>query len=273
MVWGVFRSKGYACDHLAGSESLPIVPVIGPYAPAVLRFEVVFPLDYPEYPPTVRFTSDIFHPLVAPLTAYTYFVGTSSTKPVSAGGDASLAPGAFNLPNKFSTRCRWSQESAPVSTVPQTIINRSQKDCIYNHRDSSDTPHPPNPALDASQKGRKAAVAFGVRDILEHIKQAFDDEKVLDDLPAEAAANPGAWKAWKAHRQGSQATLDAQKGLQSVDNHSLSVGQGDGWNWDGVWHERVQKGIKASISDPVLYGSSSIGDPVSLSQDYVANMC
>ncbi|KAJ3952516.1 hypothetical protein N0V92_011039 [Colletotrichum tropicale] len=32
------------------------------------------------------------------------------------------------------------------------------------------------------------------------------------------------------------------------------------WNWEGVWEDRVQKGIAASLSEAVLYGAASGGD-------------
>ncbi|KAI9691961.1 MAG: hypothetical protein M1820_009669 [Bogoriella megaspora] len=34
------------------------------------------------------------------------------------------------------------------------------------------------------------------------------------------------------------------------------------WNWEGVWEERVKKGIQSSISDSILYGSNTTGDDV-----------
>jgi hypothetical protein len=34
------------------------------------------------------------------------------------------------------------------------------------------------------------------------------------------------------------------------------------WNWEGVWEERVKKAIKASLSEPVLYGGISGGEDV-----------
>lgn len=40
----------------------------GYYQDSVLKFTVTFPNDYPERPPTVRFLTDIFHPLVDPRT-------------------------------------------------------------------------------------------------------------------------------------------------------------------------------------------------------------
>ena len=88
--------------------------------------------------------------------------------------------------------------------------------------------------------------------VLEYVRQAFNDETALDTLPIEAAGNVGAWKAWRAYR--------IRQGSMSVD---MVAGNGekhnDEWNWDGVWEERVRRGIKASTSEAVLYGGAAGG--------------
>ena len=89
--------------------------------------------------------------------------------------------------------------------------------------------------------------------ILEYMKRAFDDETALDTLPLEAAGNSGAWKAWRAYRRGSERE---SKLVDSVPN----LQKQDEWSWDGVWEERVRKGIDASIADSTLYGGTSGGD-------------
>ena len=37
------------------------------------------------------------------------------------------------------------------------------------------------------------------------------------------------------------------------------------WNWDGVWAERVKKGVSASISEQMLYGGTEGDDTVGFS--------
>uniref|UniRef100_A0A8H7TU53 UBC core domain-containing protein n=1 Tax=Bionectria ochroleuca TaxID=29856 RepID=A0A8H7TU53_BIOOC len=66
----------------------------GPYAPAVLRFHISFPLSYPEMPPVVSFATDIFHPLITPLTTNMYTHDLQSTGAVSATDDERLPLGA-----------------------------------------------------------------------------------------------------------------------------------------------------------------------------------
>lgn len=106
-------------------------------------------------------------------------------------------------------------------------------------------------------------------EILEYLKSSFDDETTLDALPIEASGNPGAWNAWQAHRKYSlndlQMNIDssnsARSSKQTADSNVVSNRkQPEEWSWDGVWEERVQKGIDASISDSVLYGNLGGGD-------------
>src|SRR5699024_7448354 len=83
-------------------------------------------------------------------------------------------------------------------------------------------------------------------------------ESVLDTLSLEAAGNPGAWHAWKAHRgDGNTATKNGTKQGGSPQTRL----PGD-WHWDGVWARRVQSEIEASHSEPMLYGNSAraVGD-------------
>lgn len=87
-----------------------------------------------------------------------------------------------------------------------------------------------------------------VAELLDYIRSTFDDEEVLDSLPSEAAGNPGAWHAWKAHRRGGSRSGDLKRGSPQARL------PGD-WHWDGIWARRVQDEIAASHSDPMLYGN------------------
>lgn len=92
-----------------------------------------------------------------------------------------------------------------------------------------------------------------VIEVLEYIKRTFDDETALDTLPLEAAGNLGAWKAWRAYRRGNETDNELVDPVPSLHKQ-------DEWSWDGVWEERVRKGIDASIAEPTLYGGSGGGD-------------
>lgn len=86
-------------------------------------------------------------------------------------------------------------------------------------------------------------------EVLDHMKHAFDDETALDELPLEAAGNSGAWKAWRAYRRSNETD---SKLFDSVS----SLHKQDEWSWDGVWEERVRKGIDSSIAESTLYGGT-----------------
>lgn len=111
--------------------------------------------------------------------------------------------------------------------------------------------------------------------VLEYIRSTFSEESVLDSLPLEAAANPGAYHAWRTYRgaalQARQtgptspdiATYNDEK--RAVESSTLGRNRHPGaWNWEGVWEERVSKAVKASLSEPVLFGSSAGEDIVSV---------
>lgn len=106
----------------------------------------------------------------------------------------------------------------------------------------------PGHSLQPSQQAK-------ILEVLEYVKCAFDNEILLDALPLEAAGNSGAWKAWRAHRRSYETDnkhVEAVPDLQKQDE----------WSWDGVWEERVRKGIDASIAESTLYGGTSGGDDV-----------
>lgn len=105
---------------------------------------------------------------------------------------------------------------------------------------------------------------IGVLDVLHYMKKAFDDETVLDMLPLEAAGNPGAWNSWRAHRKLNFQHTCPRDDMAPESSHNKVLidypKQQDDWNWEGVWEERVQKGVDASISDAALYGNAGGGD-------------
>lgn len=101
-------------------------------------------------------------------------------------------------------------------------------------------------------------------DVLKYLASAFDSEEVLDSVPLEAAGNPGAWHAWQARqRKTIKSAADSRK---SEDGKAAPRKPGE-WNWEGVWEERVKRGIAVSLSEAVLFGNSTAGG----GQDEVIN--
>ena len=256
---------------------------VGPYAPAVLRYQISFPPRYPTLPPAITFVNDIFHPLVTPLTTYTYTTGSVGSDPVSATGEERLPPGGFSLTHRFPNWFGRASRNATESSTPRTVSGQKRSASAGSSRPEAgnitSAPSPvPSPVL-RSTRGPVELNASGefpsIREVLLYLKKSFDDESSLDDLPLEAAGNPGAWHAWRAHRhtlkEGSNSCsgkLEAFKATaqehmptaSSIDGTTQQYPKGPNeWNWEGVWEERVRKGIDASVSDPVLFRGAGGG--------------
>jgi hypothetical protein len=216
----------------------------GPYAPAVLRFQISFPDTYPHSPPLLTFSNDIFHPLLTPLTTYTY-TGAAENDTFSASDEERLPPGGFSLRHGF----------------PQWF------------RRTKSTPRSSDGSASSGSQVGAASSTITVYEVLDYVRLAFTDENFLDSLPLDAAANPGAYRAWHTHRE--QSSADSPPGsrrssaVQSPNSPRRSdelattkVRRPGQWNWEGVWEERVKKGIQTSLSEPVLFGAVGAGDDI-----------
>ncbi|WEW54869.1 hypothetical protein PRK78_000295 [Emydomyces testavorans] len=209
----------------------------GPYASAIIRFQIRFPTSYPDLPPFVTFSTDIFHPLVVPLTTYTFTTGSLDTDTVSATDEERLPPGGFSLrhgfPHWFGRAKRSATNSAassrnvsgnasttetkPVQDVDTSIplsrqvgSGNSKAEAKWE-RDTTKKPVPSSPASSVA-KGYTSSAPTGkiyqnkgidvpVIKLLNYIRTTFDEEEILDSIPLEAAGNPGAWHAWRSHRR------------------------------------------------------------------------
>jgi hypothetical protein len=254
----------------------------------------------------VTFSTDIFHPLLTPLTTYTYTTGSSEADTVSATDDERLPPGGFSLRHGFPSWFGRTQGNAPGSAassrnVSGTIL--SKKTDIAGGSSLPTEPATPiglavspvspsmsggssrasmtpdsrfsgSPGPIISSRVGEVSTEVSTVEVLRYIRSTFDDEAVLDSIPLEAAGNPGAWHAWRTHRltsRPSKAIGDvALSGVDNIgdaassENHRLA-GEKSGrrpgeWNWEGVWEERVRKGIEGSLAEPVLYGNAGVGD-------------
>ncbi|KAL1594540.1 hypothetical protein SLS60_010300 [Paraconiothyrium brasiliense] len=241
----------------------------GPYAPAVLRFQISFPPNYPSLPPLVTFSTDVFHPLLTPLTTYTYTTGSSDTDTVSATDEERLPPGGFSLrhgfPQWFGRARRSAASSRNVSGSGLGTPARSYTPVQSDGRDGTPAP------LDLTGIASRPVSIVGV---LDYIRSTFSDELVLDSIALEAAANPSAYHAWRAYRASALQTQQSSPTSTVAESHASTQGRptegstlvrnrrpGE-WNWEGVWEERVRKAVKASLSEPVLFGGSAGEDIV-----------
>jgi hypothetical protein len=283
-----------------------------PYASAILRFSIRFPASYPALPPLVIFNTDIFHPLIVPLTTYTFTTGSSNEAPVSATDEERLPPGGFSLRHGFPHwfgRAQRTNDS--VANSRNVSGGGSTADTAVENEEPTKEPSEDGlqdkPVLPVTPKKQTAEEARSIsqmqssesRDVssrisptpatlpyqdlqktipvvslLNYIRSTFDNETILDALPLEAAGNPGAWHAWKAHRRGVKGGRSTSQG-PGISTPESSVKRGTAqarlpgeWNWEGVWAKRVRSGIEASQSDAMLFGNAPRGG-----EDIVSDSC
>lgn len=217
----------------------------GPYSGIVLRFEITFPESYPEIGPSLSFATEVFHPLLVPLTTYTFAAGALDPNATLSSGDTErLPPGSFNLREHFSD---WYTSKTSQSDTAQPLVAEPLSTRRAGDANGSEV-------ITTQTEGTLRIV-----ELLEYVKQAFEDAAFLDSLPLRAAVNTNAWHAWRAHRglprivSRSISPASAESGRTP-----LSPGRTPGdWNWDGVWESRVKNAMEESTSDAVLFGSKS----------------
>lgn len=252
----------------------------GIYAPAILRFRINFPNEYPEVPPVVVFETDIFHPLLLPLTTYSYVSNNTETssKDSNVRNELLLPPGGFSLHGMRSQiegqLCNDTMSHVETSNKQNNITLNNFADtelAISRNVAASDVSLPPS----ASQMSKKRP-RYAVAKVLYYIKVAFSSHDFLDSILVDDAVNPGAFFAWRSHRLSTapddynRCQEKAKKSASSQSPTTTRTSKGDSpnvwsgqWNWDGVWKDRVHKAVQASIADSTLFGSASSDDFVS----------
>ncbi|KUJ17182.1 UBC-like protein [Mollisia scopiformis] len=297
-----FSSLKYACPHGVFVSLTPGDPTLwsgvifvrkGPYGPSILRFQISFPPTYPSLPPLVTFSTDIFHPLITPLTTYMYTTDIQDSGTVSATDDERLPPGGFSLrhgfPGWFGRASRRSAERVRTSAGNLQTPTRGGGSGVESPGSGVSGSMSPTPrgtagtADSGTSAGRGKKEEITTYEVLRYIRSTFDDEEVLDSVPLEAAGNPGAWHAWRTHRikSGKLKIKDERTawhdGLDDDESSSASTPEGyqrlaggtsapstarrpGEWNWDGVWEVRVKKGVDASITESVLFGKDAGDD-------------
>ena len=234
-----------------------------------MRFQLFFPDTYPDTPPLITFSSDVFHPLVVPLTTYTFSShAIDSSTTVSASDEHRLAPGAFSLRYGFPDWFRASPTNATDGS-PDLIAPG-----IGRQSPSSDQKsHKEDPSFDAQSRNELCDRKTIIVNVLRHIQEAFENEMFLDNIPLATVGDPSAWHAWAAHR--GQAKRQNASGHHHLDPKGVTPSSprtpGE-WKWDGVWESRVSNGIEASISEAALFGSTSTGARAGAIPKEAANM-
>ncbi|KAE9966101.1 hypothetical protein EG328_009170 [Venturia inaequalis] len=172
---------------------------------------------------------------------------TSDVDTVSATDDERLPPGGFSLRHGFP---QWFGRSKDKTEGSGMSV-----------------------ADGATSQPRIAASTPNMYEVLEYLRSAFTDEAFLDSVSLEAAANSGAYHAWRTHREReagreetrSQAQVFDGRARSPLSSETSTVGRtrrpGE-WNWEGVWEERVKRGVQNSLAEPVLFGAAVGGDDI-----------
>lgn len=224
-----------------------LTQVQGPYASAILRFQIVFPDDYPSLPPLITVSTDIFHPLLIPLTTYTFSHGVSdASAAVSSREEDRLPPGAFCMRNAFPS---WFGPAQQIQVSPMNVGNKSGRPRPRSRSPEISSVDPNEPLKEWGD--------VNIVQVLEYMKAAFEDPEILDNLPLECAGNQGAWHAWRAYRGLPKITSRSSSPVTGHSGVRTSLKHPGEWNWDGVFEARVKNAVEASISDATLFGSAS----------------
>lgn len=213
----------------------------------------------------ITFLSDVFHPLVTPVTTYTHTTRDLGVDTVSSADEDRLPPGGFALRHGFPEWFEGVTVRAP-KMHPKSVV--------------SSGPDVPSKGLSANGTGADSA-ALGKRlphivEVLQYLRVAFDTESVLDSIPLDVAVNSGACHAWRSYRSkvrhsrmsppphGSRDTSEAGSDRSTSPRQQPGGARRPGeWNWQGVWEDRVRKSIQASNSEAVLFGGGDGNDVVS----------
>lgn len=287
-----FVSYLYMTLHVVSSHHSQ--QLAGPYAPAILRFHISFPDTYPSLPPLVTFSTDIFHPLITPLTTYVHTTDITDSGTVSATDDERLPPGGFSLRHGFpawfgrASRSRQTsgQQQHPASSPPHPGASGTPpplppRSTPGGSHQSTPESKKASPRSVSATEGSPSASLFArsqaslhdrgpttsTYEVLRYLASTFDSEAVLDGIPLEAAGNPGAWHAWRARQRGKgrgNPVVDVRgevRRLEEGKEQQPTPRKPGEWNWEGVWEERVRRGVQASLSEAVLFGQGQ-GDEV-----------
>jgi hypothetical protein len=202
----------------------------------------------------VTFLQDVFHPLVTPLTTYTYSTRERGGT-ISAADEEKLPPGGLVLNEGFP---EWFDR-----TTAEAARIKEQEPGITEAADTLTAAHnaPPH-----------------IAQVLQYMRLVFSAPELIDGVPLLSAANPSAWHAWRSHRAKVLGENRAQSPAKFLNGDASSEGslspqaaQPGGarrpgeWNWSGVWEDRVKKVVVASRAEATLFGGGETGEVVSSS--------
>lgn len=232
---GELGRDGFGLDWIwTGKRDMMANVPKGPYAPSILRFRIAFPPAYPEQPPLLTFATDIFHPLVSPLTTYMY---TGESAAAAQEGEP-LPPGGFSLraagfPGWFG-KGEGTRGEVCIYDVLRYVRSAFDEEAVLDRVPLSAAGNPGAWHAWRSYRAGKGVVL------------PLDDEMEGDEGEEEAEGSADVPEGYRRLAGGTSAPVGGKRPGE--------------WNWDGVWEVRVKKGMEGSIAEGTLFGREAGDD-------------
>lgn len=220
----------------------------------------------------LTFTTDIFHPLIVPLTTYSFTANPGDAGTFSASDEERLPAGCFSLRHGFPHwfgRNRKLAQSATGSTqsvnvqTPSSANGESTDPLKAPQNIQAEDPDVTEDSTEfihiASGGPHGELPDVPVLSILNYVRTTFDDENVLDSIPLAAAGNQGAWHAWQSHRRSQKLMSGSETPVTDIRPSQSRLPKE--WNWEGVWEKRVKTCVEASYLESTLFGSMARHSP------------
>ena len=215
----------------------------------------------------MTFLQDVFHPLVTPLTTYTYSTRERGGT-VSAADEETLPPGGLVLKEGFP---EWFDHDGKAGEEASKLQKGEQP----TDSDGAETKQDTSAAAAAALPDSPPHIVK----VLQYLRLVFSAPEIVDGVPLSSAANPSAWHAWRSYRAKILGETRAQSpaalpsGGDASSDRSLSprAAQPGGarrpgeWNWSGVFEDRVRKVVASSRAEGTVFGGGGgeLGDVVS----------
>jgi hypothetical protein len=249
-----FVQKGAIAEERNRALDHQLTVPSGPYEGAILRFQISFPDTYPYSPPLITFLSDVFHPLVVPLTTYTFSANALDASTVVSASDVDrLPPGAFSLRHSFP---RWFLPQSDF-LIERGLGSTTGDPELRGDSTLAETVESLNTSEQANSGSGPDRQTL-LLSILRHIQMAFEDEGFLDAVAFKSVGDPSAWHAWRAYRGLPRRPQDTAIAPHEDNILASNAPRDPGeWKWDGVWESRMRNAVEASVSEGSLFGATS----------------
>jgi hypothetical protein len=153
----------------------------------------------------LTFHTEVFHPLVVPLTVYTVAGGEGregmgvSSRDVGEG----LGAGAFDASWGMSDSTRHHptmEQGAEISSQPSSSDTPDQPPTEAPQATRPETERRCASTVSPTNQSAHSPTVTTTLSLLSHLHATFTDPSTLDALPPQYAANPSAYHAWRSYR-------------------------------------------------------------------------